>query len=151
MNKWPSAKHDTQPHTALISIVHSPPNMVSSTPAPQRQILLIGLGELGHTLHTQILILLATHITLGLRSPSEHTYLASPTTSLLEFNVTPPSATLIPSLVGSISSSPQLAMASPKRGCPSSLAMSSPPAKYAKRRTRAGFGSFLGSGTMTLT
>jgi hypothetical protein len=70
--------------------------MASPTSPPQQtQILLIGLGELGHALYSQICTIPNTHITLGIRSPSKHTHLASPTTSLLQLDVTSPSPTLI--------------------------------------------------------
>ncbi|KAF3038399.1 hypothetical protein E8E11_004432 [Didymella keratinophila] len=70
-----------------------------ATPPPQRtQILLIGLGELGYALYIHLSSLPNTHITLGIRSPSKHTHLSSPTTSLLELDVTSPSPTIIPLL-----------------------------------------------------
>ena len=62
----------------------------------QTQILLIGFGELGHALYNQISTLPNTSITLGIRTPSKHTHLSSPTTSLLELDVTSPSPTLVP-------------------------------------------------------
>lgn len=62
----------------------------------QTQLLLIGLGELGNAIYSQISTLPNTHITLGVRSPEKYAHLASPTTSLLELDVTSPSSTLIP-------------------------------------------------------
>lgn len=62
----------------------------------QTQLLLIGLGELGNAIYSQISTLPKTHITLGVRSPEKYAHLASSTTSLLELDVTSPSSTLIP-------------------------------------------------------
>ncbi|KAF3044307.1 hypothetical protein E8E12_006908 [Didymella heteroderae] len=67
-----------------------------TNPQKQTQILLIGLGELGLALYSQISTLPNIHITLGIRSPAKHTHLASSTTSLLELDVTSQSSTLIP-------------------------------------------------------
>lgn len=93
----PSIYEDTlsQHCTHLNSTQYSPPNMASPTP-PQTQVLLIGLGELGHALYTQISRLSNTFVTLGIRSPAKYTHLASPTTSLLELDVTSSSSDLVP-------------------------------------------------------
>ncbi|KAL5113665.1 hypothetical protein ACEQ8H_008452 [Pleosporales sp. CAS-2024a] len=65
-----------------------------SAPAPTK-VLLIGLGELGSAILTPLSALPNTHITVGVRSPSKHAHLASsPTVSLLELDITSPSADL---------------------------------------------------------
>ncbi|KAJ4381551.1 hypothetical protein N0V86_002911 [Didymella sp. IMI 355093] len=63
---------------------------------PPTQILLLGAGELGLALLSHITTLPNISITLGIRSASKHTHLASPTTSLLELDLSSPSPTLVP-------------------------------------------------------
>jgi hypothetical protein len=62
---------------------------------PPTQILLLGAGELGLALLSHITTLPNISITLGIRSASKYTHLASPTTSLLELDLSSPSPTLV--------------------------------------------------------
>ena len=69
--------------------------MTANTSNPT-QILLLGAGELGTALHAALSSLPTTHLTIGVRNPSKHTHLHSPTTSLTALDLTSPSDTLIP-------------------------------------------------------
>ena len=69
---------------------------MTTTTSNPTQILLLGAGELGTAIHAAISSLPNTHITIGVRNPSKHTHLQSPTTSLAALDLTSPSETLIP-------------------------------------------------------
>lgn len=61
----------------------------------QTQILLLGAGELGTAIHIAITSLPNTHLTIGVRTPSKHTHLTSPNTTLTSIDLLSPSPTLI--------------------------------------------------------
>ncbi|KAI4942832.1 hypothetical protein J4E91_009752 [Alternaria rosae] len=62
--------------------------------SPQKQILLLGAGELGTAFLPHVSALPNTHITIGIRSPSKYTHLQSPSISLTAIDLSSPSPDL---------------------------------------------------------
>jgi hypothetical protein len=61
---------------------------------PPKSVLLLGAGQLGTSLLISLSVLPSIHITLGTRTPSKHTSLASPSITLLQIDLSSPSPSL---------------------------------------------------------